>query len=142
MDRKLLELVPIYQDEIETVRDRYNEERSDPPVARNIPPVAGRVLWIRQLHKQLENPMHMFKSRQRIITHERMQRCIRIYNALTRVFVHYERIYYKAWFDSSEIVSCFLHYNYEEMEQGCIVFSICKFELSSQGVSMIHVIYA
>lgn len=90
---------------METIRDRYNEDRSSPPLPRNIPPVAGRILWIRQLYRRIEAPMEIFKKREKVIIHERMQRCIKMYNALVRVFVHYEIIYHKAWYDSTEIVS-------------------------------------
>ncbi|KAK0165144.1 hypothetical protein PV328_003692, partial [Microctonus aethiopoides] len=104
IDRKYLELVTMYQKEVETIRDRYNEDRSSPPLPRNIPPVAGRILWIRQLYRRIEAPMDIFKKREKVIIHERMQRCIKMYNALVRVFVHYEIIYHKAWYDSAEVV--------------------------------------
>ncbi|XP_018316536.1 dynein heavy chain 8, axonemal [Mycetomoellerius zeteki] len=51
IDRKCVELVSMFEQEIEDIRDSYNENRSDPPVPRNISPVAGRILWIRQLYK-------------------------------------------------------------------------------------------
>ncbi|XP_026672559.1 dynein heavy chain 8, axonemal-like [Ceratina calcarata] len=51
IDRKYLELISLFQKEIEDVRDRYNEDRSDPPLPRNVPPIAGRILWIRQLYR-------------------------------------------------------------------------------------------
>lgn len=95
----------MFEREIEDIRDRYNETRSDPPIPRNIPPVAGRILWIRQLYKHIEVPMNIFKSYHRVITHNSMQKCIKIYNTLVSVFIHYELIYYKAWYDSASIVS-------------------------------------
>lgn len=100
-----MELISMFEQEIEDIRDRYNENRSDPPVPRNIPPVAGRILWIRQLYKHLEVSMNMFKSYHRVITHDSMQKCVKMYNALVSVFLHYELIYYKAWYDSASIVS-------------------------------------
>ncbi|KAF7401630.1 hypothetical protein HZH68_007450 [Vespula germanica] len=104
IDRKYLELTKIYQNEIEEMRDRYNEDRSSPPIPRNIPSIAGRIFWIRQLYRRIEAPMNVFKTRQRVITHEYMQKCIKIYNAIISVFIHYEIIYHKAWYDSCEIV--------------------------------------
>ncbi|CAD1473088.1 unnamed protein product [Heterotrigona itama] len=104
IDRKYLELITLFQKEIEDVRDRYNEDRSDPPIPRNVPPIAGRILWIRQLFRRVETPMEIYKGCRRVITHDHMQRCIRIYNALISVFIHYEMIYHKAWYDCSEIV--------------------------------------
>ncbi|XP_076677676.1 dynein heavy chain 8, axonemal kl-3 isoform X2 [Andrena cerasifolii] len=104
IDRKYLELITLFQKEIEDVRDRYNEDRSDPPLSRNIPPIASRILWIRQLYRRIENPMEIYKQCERVLSHDYMQRCIKIYNALISVFIHYELIYHKAWYDSSEIV--------------------------------------
>ncbi|XP_067209496.1 dynein axonemal heavy chain 8 [Linepithema humile] len=104
IDRKCLELVTMYEREIENVRDRYNEDRSHPCLSRNIPPIAARILWIRQLSKRIEVPMSMFKSHQKVIAHESMQKCIKMYNALISVFIHYELIYHKAWYDSADIV--------------------------------------
>lgn len=107
IDRKYLELVASYQKEIENIRDIYNENRSAPDISRNIPPIANRILWIRQLYKRIEAPMEIFKSRERIIKHEKTQRVIRMYNVIIRVFIHYEMIHHKAWYDSSEVVSFF-----------------------------------
>lgn len=105
VDRKYLELVASYQKEIEKIRDSYNENRSAPFISPNIPPIASRILWIRQLFKRIETPMEIFKSHDRIIKHEKTQRVIRMYNAIIRVFIHYEMIHHKAWFDSSDVVS-------------------------------------
>ncbi|CAL1673547.1 unnamed protein product [Lasius platythorax] len=104
IDRKCLELVAMYEREIEDIRDRYNEDRSDPPIPRNVPPITGRILWIRQLYKRIEIPMNMFRLHQRVITHDSMQKCVKIYNTLVGVFIHYELIYHKAWYDSANIV--------------------------------------
>lgn len=95
------------EDEIEKVRDTYNEDRSDPPVPRNIPLISGRILWIRQLMKRIDVPMDIYKSRPRVIAHERMQRSIKMFNALMAVFIHYEWLHHKAWRESTEIVSFF-----------------------------------
>lgn len=49
--------------------------------------------------------MDVYKTRARVISHERTQKCIKLYNALISVFIHYEMIYHKAWYDSADIVS-------------------------------------
>lgn len=104
IDDKYLELVPAYQKKLEEIRDRYNEDRSDPPLPCKVPPVAGRIQWIRQLYKRIQVPMEIFKTRPNVISHEKMQKSIKIYNAMLSVFVQYENTYHKAWFDSAEIV--------------------------------------
>lgn len=61
INRKYLELLDKFYDEIAELRDRYNEDRQTCPVPRNMPPVAGRIFWIRQLYKRIEEPMETFK---------------------------------------------------------------------------------
>lgn len=48
---------------------RYNEERDDPDIPRNMPPVAGRVLWIRFYHKNIIRPMKVYENHHEVITH-------------------------------------------------------------------------
>lgn len=36
----------------------YQIHREDPPLARNMPPIAGKVLWIRQLYRSIQEPIH------------------------------------------------------------------------------------
>lgn len=110
VDRKYLELVVMFEAEIEDVRDRYNENRSNPPVPRNIPKISGRILWIRQLMKRVEYPMETYKTRSRVMAHDKMQKCIKMYNALMAVFIHYEMLYHKAWFDSTDTVTIFISF--------------------------------
>ncbi|KAJ8670776.1 hypothetical protein QAD02_002035, partial [Eretmocerus hayati] len=104
IDRKYLELSKVLEAEIEEMRDRYNEDRSNPPLPRNIPMISARIIWIRQLLKRIEIPMEIYKTRPRVMSHEKMQKSSKIYNALVAVFVHYEILHHKAWFDSTEIV--------------------------------------
>lgn len=56
----------MFQKEIEVLRDRYNEERQTPMVPRNIPPVSGRIMWIRHFYSRIEEPMHVFRTKQRV----------------------------------------------------------------------------
>lgn len=66
LDERYLEAIEMFQEEIEALRDRYNEERHAPLVPRNMPPVSGRIMWIRQLYKRIEEPMDIFKERYRV----------------------------------------------------------------------------
>ncbi|XP_058810344.1 dynein axonemal heavy chain 8 [Phymastichus coffea] len=104
IDRKYLELIVMFEAEVENIRDGYNENRSNPPVPRNIPMISGRILWIRQLEKRMESPMEKYKTRPKVMVHDKMQKCIKMYNALMTVFIHYEILYHKAWFDSTDTV--------------------------------------
>lgn len=56
----------MFQDEIEDLRDRYNEERQNPLLPRNMPPISGRIIWIRQLYSRIEEPMNIFKTKTKV----------------------------------------------------------------------------
>lgn len=40
----------------------YKEQRQDPPIGRNLPPVGGRILWARQLYSKINGPMTLFQQ--------------------------------------------------------------------------------
>ncbi|KOB66798.1 Uncharacterized protein OBRU01_14192 [Operophtera brumata] len=62
-------LISTYTAEIETLRDRYNEERENPELPRNMPPVAGRVMWIRFYDNNIKRPMETFVGIPEVIDH-------------------------------------------------------------------------
>lgn len=39
----------------------YDKQRDSPPLARNMPPVAGRIGWARHLYKKIEAPISYIK---------------------------------------------------------------------------------
>ncbi|KAG5892027.1 hypothetical protein JTB14_024467 [Gonioctena quinquepunctata] len=98
LDERYLEAMLMFQGEIEELRDRYNEERQTPSLPRNMPPVAGRIMWIRHFYSRIEEPMNVFRTKDKVIRHAKVQKCIQLFNALSMVFVHYENIYHEAWF--------------------------------------------
>ena len=40
----------------------YREQRQDPPIGRNLPPVGGRILWAKQLYSKINSPMALFQQ--------------------------------------------------------------------------------
>ncbi|KAH9641787.1 hypothetical protein HF086_003913 [Spodoptera exigua] len=63
------DLIKMYTNEIEMIRDRYNEERDQPDLPRNMTPVAGRLMWTRFYHKNIKVPMKIFEKYPDVITH-------------------------------------------------------------------------
>ncbi|XP_060805314.1 dynein axonemal heavy chain 8 [Amyelois transitella] len=97
LEDQYYDLISMYTSEIEALRDRYNEERENPELPRNMPPVAGRVLWIRFYDQNIKAPMQEFIQHHEVITHMNTQRCIKLYNVMTIVFTEFELIYHRAW---------------------------------------------
>ncbi|XP_019756852.1 dynein axonemal heavy chain 8 [Dendroctonus ponderosae] len=99
LEERYLEAMMLFQYEIEKLRDRYNEGRQSPVVPRNMPPVSGRICWIRQYYSRITEPMEVFKTKTKVMQHRKVQKCIQLFNAMSLCFVHYENIYHDAWFD-------------------------------------------
>ncbi|XP_050311595.1 dynein axonemal heavy chain 8 [Anthonomus grandis grandis] len=99
LEERYLEAMILFQYEIEKLRDRYNEDRQAPQVPNNMPPVTGRIYWIRQFYARIAEPMEIFKTKKRVMQHRKVQKCIQLFNAMSLCFVHYENIYHDAWYD-------------------------------------------
>ncbi|XP_076264175.1 dynein axonemal heavy chain 5-like [Rhynchophorus ferrugineus] len=89
----------LFQMEIEILRDRYNEERQAPQLPRNMPPVSGRIMWIRHFYSRISEPMDIFKTKTRVMRHRKVQKCIQLFNAMSMCFVHYENIFHDSWYN-------------------------------------------
>lgn len=66
LEERYLEAMLMFQREIEVLRDRYNEERQSPMLPRNVPPVSGRIMWIRHFYSRIEDPMNVFRNKTRV----------------------------------------------------------------------------
>ncbi|GBP33368.1 Dynein heavy chain 5, axonemal [Eumeta japonica] len=100
LEDEYYDLISKFTEEIESLRDRYNEERENPELPRNMPPVSGRILWIRFYNQHIQGPMKIFQEHHEVITHPNTQRCIKLYNVLCIVFAEFEHIYHYAWADN------------------------------------------
>ncbi|XP_048452578.1 dynein axonemal heavy chain 8-like [Rhincodon typus] len=59
-------IIQHYAGELMFVNKHYQINKEDPPLARNMPPIAGKILWVRQLFKRIHEPIDYFyvKSKQ------------------------------------------------------------------------------
>lgn len=105
LDERYLEAMEMFHIELGELRDKYNEDRQTPTMPRNMPPVSGRVMWVRHLYKRMEESMNTFLTKPRVMRHRNVQKCIQLYNALAMVFIHYEQIYHEAWYKFAGQVS-------------------------------------
>ena len=60
-------LLKHYGKDLETVRKLYQKQKLEPALARNMPPVAGRILWARHLYRRIERPMKLFRNKPAIL---------------------------------------------------------------------------
>ncbi|XP_046868615.1 dynein axonemal heavy chain 5-like [Drosophila willistoni] len=109
LDRRYLEVAEMLEKEMFLLKDVYNEERGNPFIPRNLPPFAGRIVWIRSIFKKIDIPVQALKLRQCVLAHKKAQRTVRYYNYMNGIICHYEMAYHKAWFDYVEEFRCLLN---------------------------------
>ncbi|XP_004619390.1 dynein axonemal heavy chain 8 [Sorex araneus] len=90
-------ILQFYAAELEATKKLYLSQKDDPPLARNMPPVAGKILWVRQLYRRISEPINYFFKNSDILSSPEGKAVIRQYNKLSYVLVEFEVIYHTAW---------------------------------------------
>ncbi|XP_046878072.1 dynein axonemal heavy chain 8-like [Hypomesus transpacificus] len=86
-----------YVSELEYVKKLYQTHREDPPLARNMPPVAGRIVWVKQLYRRIEEPIDYIQKNSNILSTAEGKEVVKMFNRTAAVFVEFELLYYRAW---------------------------------------------
>uniref|UniRef100_A0A8C4H2J0 Dynein heavy chain 5, axonemal n=1 Tax=Dicentrarchus labrax TaxID=13489 RepID=A0A8C4H2J0_DICLA len=92
-------LLQRYSRELELLRKTYQRQRDRPPIGRNLPPVAGRILWCRQLFRKIEAPMLILNKKLDFL---KMTKVIRSYNKMAVVLLQYEVLHIQGWSQAAE----------------------------------------
>jgi dynein heavy chain len=84
--------------ELNTVSDIYEKQKGTPPLLRNMPPVAGNILWARHLLRRITDPMQKFQMNpsQVLAGGKDTKRITRTYNKLAKTLVEFEIVWYQA----------------------------------------------
>uniref|UniRef100_A0AAX7VFT7 AAA+ ATPase domain-containing protein n=1 Tax=Astatotilapia calliptera TaxID=8154 RepID=A0AAX7VFT7_ASTCA len=88
-----------YVSEVEFVRKHYGNHKDNPPLARDMPPVAGRIGWARHLFKKIEEPMLHIKENSDILLSPQGRNAVKMYNQTAASLVKFECIYHQAWLE-------------------------------------------
>ena len=102
LDSKFTVIFHNYGLDLTTVQEIYEKYKHNPPLARNMPPVAGNITWSRHLLKRIEDPMKKFESNQNVLSTKDAKKIIKTYNKVARTLVAFEYLWYRAWVDSVE----------------------------------------
>ncbi len=97
LDSKLNIIFQTYGMELEQVQRLYERQKTDPPIPRNQPPVAGNIMWSRHLLQHIEEPMRHFESNPNVLAGKDAKRIIKMYNRIARTLVAFEYLWFEAW---------------------------------------------
>ncbi|RLN86351.1 hypothetical protein BBJ28_00004571 [Nothophytophthora sp. Chile5] len=109
LDSKFTVIFHNYGLDLSHVQELYERHRHDPPVARNLPPVAGNILWSRHLLRRIEEPMRKFESNPTVLSTKDSKKIIKTYNKVARTLVAFEYLWYEAWCRSVDGARAGLH---------------------------------
>ncbi|XP_004624242.1 dynein heavy chain 8, axonemal [Octodon degus] len=90
-------ILQCYVAELEATKKLYHSQKDDPPLARNMPPIAGKILWVRQLYRRINEPINYFFKNSDILSTSEGKAVIRQYNRISYVLVEFEVVYHMAW---------------------------------------------
>lgn len=79
LDNKFTLIFQTYGLELQQVQALYEKHKHNPPIPRNVPPVAGNIMWSRHLLKRIEEPMKKFESNQHVLNTKEARRIIKTY---------------------------------------------------------------
>ncbi|OQS05067.1 dynein heavy chain, outer arm [Thraustotheca clavata] len=109
LDSKFTVIFHNYGLDLTTVQEIYEKHRHDPPIARNLTPVAGNILWSRHLLRRIEEPMRKFESNPSVLATKDSKKVIKTYNKVARTLVAFEYLWYEAWCRSIDTAKGGLH---------------------------------
>uniref|UniRef100_A0A673Z5Z6 Dynein heavy chain 5, axonemal-like n=1 Tax=Salmo trutta TaxID=8032 RepID=A0A673Z5Z6_SALTR len=100
---KYMAVLQRYSRDLELVRKLYQKQKDNPPIPRNMPPVAGKIMWSQQLFRKIELPMSILKNKMDILKTPEMRKVIRSYNKMAAVLLEYELLYHRGWSQAVEM---------------------------------------
>ena len=109
IDDKYKVILQNYGHDIEMVSKLYSRQKNDPPLARNLPPMAGKILWARQLFHRIQEPMSLFQKHSTVLQTAEAKPIIRNYNRVAKVLLEFEIVYHRGWLQQVSFHGKHLH---------------------------------
>jgi dynein heavy chain len=69
-----------YATELDGIQRIFTDQKTNPPIVRNMPPDAGKIIWARHLFQKITGPINMFPEN--VINSNEIKRYYGSYNTL------------------------------------------------------------
>ncbi|XP_072536415.1 dynein axonemal heavy chain 5 isoform X2 [Salminus brasiliensis] len=102
LSQKYAVVLQHFANDLEQVHKLYQKHKDNPPIARNMPPIAGRIMWARQLFRKIELPMEKLKDKLEVLWSPEVKKIIQVYNKVAAILVEYELVYHRGWINAAE----------------------------------------
>ncbi|XP_075937500.1 dynein axonemal heavy chain 5 isoform X1 [Anarhichas minor] len=102
IEEKYQRILQNYGRDIEMVSRIYMKQKLDPSIGRDLPLVAGRIIWARQLSNRIQGPMDLFQQHPGVLSTPEAKRIIKNFNRVARVLLEFEMLYHHSWMKKME----------------------------------------
>jgi len=102
LEDKWMVIFQNYSLDLDAVQKIYEKHKHGPALPRNAPPVAGDIMWARQLLRRIEEPMRKFATNEAIMRSKESKRVVKTYNTVAKALVAFETLWLQAWTKSIE----------------------------------------
>ena len=97
VEEKYRAVVARFMKDMQLVQSEYMEHKENPPLARNLPPISGKIAWSRQLYRRIAGPVEVFQTNEQLMQLPETKKAIKKFNRLARVLVEYELVFLQLW---------------------------------------------
>ena len=97
LNAKHVDVFTNFMHDLDVVSNLYETQKENPPITRDSPPVAGRIMWVRHLLQMIEVPMKRFQQNKALMISKDCRVIIKKYNQIAQAFVSYEVLWEHAW---------------------------------------------
>ena len=108
IDDKYRRILENYGADVDMISKLYTKQKCDPPLGRDQPPIAGKILWARQLFQRIQQPMQLFQEHPAVLQTAEAKPVIRSYNRVAKVLLEFEVLYHRAWLQQVSLYMCAL----------------------------------
>ncbi|KAF4103547.1 dynein axonemal heavy chain 5 isoform X1 [Onychostoma macrolepis] len=104
ISEKYQKILQNFGKDIEMISRIYTKQKTDPPIGPDLPPIAGKILWARQLYSCIQEPMDLFQQIPGLLSTPDAKPIIRNYNRVAKVLLEFEVLYHQSWMAQVEAV--------------------------------------
>ena len=98
LEKKHVALVQSYGQDLKTVQDLFLQNRDSPPIAWNLPPIAGALAWCRGLVERIQEPMKKLKElNASVLEREEAKEVSKVHATILASLLEYENQKLEEW---------------------------------------------
>ncbi|CAF0837526.1 unnamed protein product [Adineta steineri] len=127
LNDKYAKILQQYSKDLDSVAKMYQKSSKEPLISRDLPPIAGRITWARQLYMRIQQPMDIFVANKTILQYPGAKKIIKNYNQLSKVLLSYEILYHEGWRRQVNVIATGIH--------SSLLICITREEISSAGTT-------